>query len=126
MPTILSIEDNILNRNLIRRYFKHTDIHLWEALTGTEGIELAKTEHPDLILLDFYLPDMTGADIVQIIRDSSELRNVPVIGLTAHDNRILHLQMLDEGFDAVLYKPVNRMSLLKTVKDHLSKAFGSY
>jgi len=121
MTTILSIEDNLINKNLIRRYFRNSDIQLLEADTGNEGIEAAKTEHPDLILLDFNLPDMDGRKVAHSIREMKDYDNVPIIGLTAYDNRTLRLQMLTEGFDEVLYKPVNVAMLMQTVKAHLSR-----
>jgi DNA-binding response OmpR family regulator len=120
MVKILSIEDNLLNRNLIRRYFKNSDIQLMEADTGTGGIEAAQEKHPDLILLDFNLPDMDGKAVAHTIREMSDFANVPIIGLTAYDNRVLRLQMLEEGFNEVLYKPVNAAMLMQTIKAHLS------
>lgn len=120
MPTILSIEDNIINKSLIRRYFRNSDINLLEAENGTDGIETAKEQHPDLILLDFNLPDIDGKEVAHIIKEMGDFANTPIMGLTAYDNRVLRLQMLSEGFDEVLYKPVNVAVLMRTIKDHLA------
>lgn len=120
MVTILSIEDNLINKNLIRRYFRNSEIQLLEADTGNEGINAVKEKRPDLILLDFNLPDMDGKEVAHIIREMGDFENTPIIGLTAYDNRVLRLQMLTEGFNDVLYKPVNAAMLMQTVKQHLS------
>lgn len=120
MHTILSIEDNLINKNLIRRYFRNSDINLLEAGTGDEGIASAKEQHPDLILLDFNLPDMDGKQVAHILRELGDLADVPIIGLTAYDNKVLRLQMLTEGFDEVLYKPVSVGLLMQTIQAHLA------
>lgn len=119
MYSILHIEDNKLNRHLIRRYFKRTDIQLIEAENGAEGIDLAQAYRPDLIVLDYHLPDMNGREVAAELRNLSDLNAIPIIGLTADETSILHKQMLTEGFDAVLTKPVSVVSLLHTVENYL-------
>src|SRR5688500_16376993 len=103
MYTILSVEDNMMNKNLLRRYLKHTDVQLLEAETGKAGLELAKNAAPDVILLDYHLPDMNGREIAKELRKMNHLKHVPIIAITADDAGLLRKQMLAEGFDEVLY-----------------------
>lgn len=119
MHTILHIEDNMLNKHLLRRYFKSTNVILLEAETGREGIYMAETTHPDLILLDYHLPDINGRTVASTIRTFTGFSHVPIIGLTADDTSFLHKQMLDEGFDRVLTKPISVTGLLHTVEEYL-------
>jgi CheY-like chemotaxis protein len=119
MHTILSVEDNMMNKNLLRRYLKHTDIQLLEAETGKAGIAMAKDARPDVILLDYHLPDMNGREIAKRMREMPHLKNVPIVAITADDAGLLRRQMLSEGFSEVLYKPVSTGSLLQTIESLL-------
>jgi CheY-like chemotaxis protein len=116
MHTILSVEDNLMNKNLLRRYLKHTSIKLMEAETGKAGIAMAEESQPDLILLDYHLPDMNGREIAKALREMAHLKHVPIIAITADDAGLLRKQMLSEGFSEVLYKPVTTASLLQTIE----------
>jgi two-component system cell cycle response regulator len=116
MHTILSDEDNLMNKNLLRRYLKHTSIKLMEAETGKAGIAMAQESQPDLILLDYHLPDMNGREIAKAMREMAHLKHVPIIAITADDAGLLRKQMLSEGFSEVLYKPVTTASLLQTIE----------
>jgi two-component system, cell cycle response regulator DivK len=116
MYTILSVEDNMMNKNLLRRYLKHTDVELLEAETGKRGLEIAKTATPDVILLDYHLPDMNGREIARELRKMNHLQDVPIIAITADDAGLLRKQMLSEGFDEVLYKPVSTNSLVHSIE----------
>jgi CheY-like chemotaxis protein len=116
MYTILSVEDNMMNKNLLRRYLKHTDVQLLEAETGKAGLDLAKNAAPDVILLDYHLPDMNGREIAKELRKMAHLKHVPIIAITADDAGLLRRQMLAEGFDEVLYKPVSTSILLQSIE----------
>lgn len=119
MHTILHIEDNILNQHLLRRYFKATDVNLIEAETGKQGIHLAQSYQPALILLDYHLPDMNGKVVAKEIRQLAALRDIPIIGLTADETLILHKQMRTEGFDLVLTKPISVTNLLHVISGYV-------
>ena len=117
MVTILSVEDNAVNLQLIHRYLKAFDARLVDAATGSEGIQLANAEHPDLILMDIHLPDMNGKDVAACIHDLPQLQNVPIVAITADDTPELRKQCLEEGFDAYLAKPVSVGNLLRVVQN---------
>lgn len=76
---ILCIEDDSFLINLIIEKFSHTDILATRAATGDAGVSLAKTNTPDLILLDLMLPDMSGLDVLEKLKNSPETELIPVI-----------------------------------------------
>lgn len=114
MVTILSVEDNVFNAKLIHSYLKSFDGQVIDAATGTKGIELAHAEHPDLILMDINLPDMSGIDAALTIRTLPGLENVPIVAVTADDTT--RQLCLDAGFDAYLNKPLRVGSLLRIIQ----------
>lgn len=116
MFTILSIEDNLMNINLMRRYFKAGDYRLLEARTGAEGLLVAAANYPDLVIIDIHLPDMNGRDVLSLLRKIEGLENVPAIAFTADTTRILEKQTLSEGFNAHLNKPISVGHLLATIE----------
>jgi two-component system cell cycle response regulator DivK len=114
MVTILSVEDNLLNAELIHRYLKSFDGQLLDASTGAEGIQLAHAIHPDLILMDINLPDMSGIDVALTIRDLPGLADVPIVAVTADDTT--RQQCLEAGFNAYLNKPLRVGNFLRVVQ----------
>lgn len=76
---ILCIEDDTFLINLIIEKFSHTNILATRAATGDAGVSIAKTNTPDLILLDLMLPDMSGLDVLEKLKNSSETELIPVI-----------------------------------------------
>lgn len=80
MPTILIVEDERKLRDLLRGYLEREGMTVLTAGTGAEGLDLAGTARPDLVILDLGLPDISGESVVREIRRSSQ---VPVLMLTA-------------------------------------------
>lgn len=116
---ILYVEDNPLNRTLIRKTLQMTEYRLIEAQTGAEGIEKAAHLHPDLILLDFHLPDMKGVEVARFIRQHPEIASTPIIALTADSSEDYYLNWEQIGLQGYLVKPVHRQTLLATIKTAL-------
>lgn len=116
MLKILSVEDNPANIEVIHRQLRVFDAQLIDAQTGAEGIQLANTEHPDLVLMDIHLPDMNGKDVATIIRSLPQMASVPIVAITSENSPELRKQCLEMGFDAYLTKPISVGSLLRTVQ----------
>ena len=89
------------------------------AASGTEGLSVATSENPDLVLLDIMLPDLTGFEICQRLRASPETRQTPIIFLTALHEMEDHMKAMDVGGDDVLTKPINKLELLTRVRSLL-------
>ena len=111
---ILYIEDNPINVEFMEMFFE--DVVLQSATTATEGLEMARSSTPDLILMDIGLPDMNGIEATWILKTQQETRQIPVIALSA-------AAMLDdieranaEDFDAYITKPIQVDAFLKLLK----------
>lgn len=115
MTTILYIEDNAANIELIRRYLKVINCDFYEATDGSSGIASAVDVSPDLILLDIYLPDINGLQVIDHLRTMPEFENTPIIAITTDDSNELKTRCFERGFDAVLHKPVPPQHLLEVI-----------
>lgn len=82
--TLLYIEDNAINLALVERLIaRRTDLKLLTATTAAQGVELAREHLPDTILMDIKLPDMSGIETFEILRNNRATAHIPVIGLSA-------------------------------------------
>jgi two-component system, cell cycle response regulator DivK len=84
MPKILIVEDNEENRNALSRLLQRRGFDIVMAADGNVGVAVAKTEKPDLVLMDMNLPKLDGWEATRQIRAARETRNLPVIALSAH------------------------------------------
>ena len=112
---ILLIEDDPGDRALVAAYLDQTDYVLQTAEGGALGLSLATAEPPDLILLDFYLPDMDGYQVCRLLREDPRTQTVPVAIVTASTDLALHCQVYAAGAEGCLPKPVSRQTLLATL-----------
>ncbi len=122
-PTILCIEDHPDNMTLIRRIFRSDSYNLLEAGTGLQGLSIAETQEPDLVLLDINLPDIDGYEVARRIRASARntLVHIPIIAVTANALRGDAKKAYDAGCDVYMSKPINIIELLDTVDAWLCK-----
>ncbi len=118
---ILAIEDerSIVDAIGLAFEFRWPDAGLLSANTGKDGVALVKKEHPDLVLLDINLPDMTGFQVLEAIREFSA---VPVIVLTVRSDDTDVLRGLEAGADDYITKPFNYLTLLARAKAVLRRA----
>ena len=116
---ILVVDDTDTNIKLLRALLKGAGYEVVTATCGQEGLTAATTEHPDLILLDIMMPDLTGYEVCQRLRASPETRQTPIVFLTALHEMEDHVKGMDVGGDDVLTKPINKLELLTRVKSLL-------
>lgn len=117
---ILVVEDYDDSRELIKYMLESLGHQVLEATNGSEAVEYARQEHPDLILMDIAMPIMDGIAATRAIRESTEdnLAHVPIICLTAHINSYLQ-EALDAGCNEVVGKPINMLALQPLVQQYL-------
>ncbi len=115
MGKILVTDDSLLNRKLIRDILKSAGHEVIEASDGLEGINKAKEELPDLILMDIHMPNMDGITAMKKIREIPELKETPVIAITAYAMKGDRKKIIAEGFDDYIPKPVSIKDLIDKV-----------
>jgi two-component system, cell cycle response regulator DivK len=104
---ILIIEDNEQNLKLVRDILQFKGYRTIEARNAAEGITLAGTQLPELILMDIQLPDMNGLTLLKRLRGKPGTVTVPVVALTAFAMKDDRQRFLDAGFDGYIEKPIN-------------------
>jgi two-component system cell cycle response regulator DivK len=121
MNTVLIVEDNEKNMKLARDVLQAKGYKTIEAITGEEGVKLAKEKNPDLVLMDIQLPGINGIEAFKQIRADAKTRAIPVIALTASVTPTDRSAINAAGFDAFLGKPINLKEFLDTVKRLVEK-----
>ncbi len=118
--TILYIEDNPLNMRLVRKLVKSFGFNMIEAMDGITGLDMVKSERPDLVLVDVNLPGMDGLAIASEMKNSPELASIPTIALTANAMHGDRERCLAAGCDAYIAKPIARQELFNALNRFLS------
>lgn len=121
MTNILLVEDHELNRDMLSRRLTRKGFRVSTAEDGRQGVELAKKERPDLILMDLSLPVMDGWEAIRILKASEETRAIPVIALTAHAMASDEEKAYESGCDDFDTKPVEMDRLLGKIKAALDR-----
>lgn len=115
---ILYIEDDPQSIRLVQRMLSHLDYEITHVSTGLAGIEAAKSMHPDLILADIRLPDMSGVEMVHRIRQDVGNDDIPIVALTANNMSGDKETYIEAGCTGYLAKPILRVELC-TMISHL-------
>ena len=124
---ILIVDDEPHNRRLLEVMLGPEGFHLLTASSGEEALAMVAEERPDLILLDIMMPGMDGYRVVSEIKGGPATRNIPVIIVSALDDRLARMRGLSAGAEDFLTKPVDRVELFMRVRNLLRlKAYGDY
>jgi len=105
--TVMVVEDFEDNRFMMRRLLEMSGYHVLEAINGEEAVKLAERERPDLILMDLSLPLLDGLAATRRIREVEELRDVPIVAVSAHDTADFHADALAAGCNDYVTKPID-------------------
>jgi two-component system, cell cycle response regulator DivK len=116
MSTVLIIEDNEKNMKLARDVLQAKGYKTLEAVSGEDGVRLAKEHVPDLVLMDIQLPGINGIEAFKQIRSDAKTARIPVVALTASVTPTDRSAITAAGFDAFIGKPINLREFLETVK----------
>ena len=120
--SLLYIEDNPSNMRLVRRALAtRPELRLLEAVDGEAGLELARNEHPDLILLDLNLPGRDGLSILREMRADADLSAIPVIAVTANATASDREMGLEAGLDGYVTKPISIPEFIQTIDQVLER-----
>jgi CheY-like chemotaxis protein len=121
MAKILLVEDNEMNRDMLSRRLAKRGFEVVMAVDGAEGVEMARSARPDVILMDMSLPVMDGWTATRKLKADASTRGIPVIGLTAHAMAGDREKCLEAGCDEYDTKPVDFPRLLEKIQVHLDK-----
>jgi CheY-like chemotaxis protein len=125
MAKILLVEDQEMNRDMLTRRLKKRGYEVSIAVDGAEGVEKARAESPDLILMDMSLPVMDGWEATRALKADKATQAIPVIALTAHAMSTDREKALEAGCDAYETKPVELPRLLEAMEKLLASQAGA-
>jgi two-component system, cell cycle response regulator DivK len=117
---ILIVEDQEDNRTILRDLLSKAGFELIEAVNGEDGVALALSKRPDLILMDIQLPVMDGYEATRRIKANAELKAIPVIAVTSYALSGDEAKARAAGCDGYVAKPFSPRQLLATVREYLS------
>ena len=119
--TILYVEDNPDNRLLVRRILLSEDYSLLEATDAMDALNVLKTAHPDLILMDINMPDMDGYTLTAKIKSLPGFERVPILAVTANVMRGDKEKTLEAGCDGYIQKPLDIEQLTREIEKFISR-----
>jgi two-component system cell cycle response regulator DivK len=117
---VLIVEDNDLNMKLFNDLLVAHGYGTLQTKDGIEALALARQHHPDLILMDIQLPEISGLQVTQWIKKDDDLRMIPVIAVTAFAMKGDEEKIRDGGCEAYIAKPISVASFLRIVEQFLS------
>jgi two-component system cell cycle response regulator DivK len=113
--SVLIVEDNELNMKLFNDLLESKGCRIIQTRNGVEAVELARKHRPDLILMDIQLPEVSGLQVTQWLKDDEELRSIPVIAVTAFAMKGDEEKMRQGGCEAYLSKPISVVKFFETI-----------
>jgi len=117
--TILIVEDNELNMKLFHDLLDAHGYRILQTRDGMEALDIAREHHPDLILMDIQLPEVSGLEITKCLKDDETLRSIPVVAVTAFAMKGDAEMIRQGGCEAYLSKPISVTGFLETVRRFL-------
>jgi two-component system, cell cycle response regulator DivK len=118
---ILIVEDNDLNRQLLHDLLEAHGYVTLQTKDGMEALKLARLHHPDLILMDIQLPDVSGLQVTKWIKGDDDLKTIPIIAVTAFVMKGDEEQIREGGCEAYIAKPISVVNFLRTVRRLLNQ-----
>ncbi len=114
--TVLVVEDNDQNRMLSHALLEAKGYSVLEAATGMEGWRIAHEQHPDIILMDIQLPDISGLEVANWLKNDKYLGTIPVVAITILASDRERKKILAGGCDGHIAKPISVANFLETVE----------
>lgn len=121
MVKLLLVEDNQMNRDMLVKRLTRRGYELVTAINGREGVDMALSESPNLILMDMSLPEIDGWEATKILKADSCTCDIPILALTAHAMDGDRSNAIEAGCDDYDTKPVDLARLLEKI-EHLLKS----
>ena len=122
MATILLVEDNEMNRDMLSRRLERKGYQVLIAVDGQQGVAMAQSQTPALVLMDMSLPVLDGWEATRKLKEDPATRGIPVIALTAHAMSGDRERALEAGCDDYDTKPIDLSRLLDKIQALLTRA----
>ncbi|MEM8701655.1 MAG: response regulator [Pseudomonadota bacterium] len=119
--TVLIVEDNELNMKLFHDLLEAHGYNTLQTRTGIEALQLARDHHPDLILMDIQLPEVSGLEVTKWIKEDDTISSIPVIAVTAFAMKGDEERIRQGGCEAYISKPISVAKFLETVRAYLGE-----
>src|SRR3954447_25375845 len=120
--TVMIVEDNELNMKLFHDLLEAHGYSTVGTRSGTEALDLARQHHPDLILMDIQLPEVSGLEVTKWLKGDPELQRIPVVAVTAFAMKGDEERIREGGWGAYLSKPISVGKFIETVRHFLGPA----
>ncbi len=117
---ILIVEDNELNMKLFHDLLEVHGYSTLQTRDGREALDLAREHHPDLILMDIQLPEVSGLEVTKWIKEDEDLKSIPVIAITAFAMKGDEEKIREGGCEAYIAKPISVANFLQTIEEVLN------
>ncbi|NVK17579.1 MAG: response regulator [Methylocystaceae bacterium] len=117
--TVLIVEDNEMNMKLFNDLLQAHGYNTIQTSNGHDAKDLASTHHPDLVIMDIQLPEISGIEVTKILKAEESLAHIPVIAVTAFAMKGDEEKILEGGCDGYISKPISVPIFIETVKNFL-------
>jgi len=120
--SVLIVEDNELNMKLFHDLLDAHGYRTIQTRNGLDTLALAREHRPDLVLMDIQLPEVSGLEVTRWLKEDEELRNIPVVAVTAFAMKGDEERIRSGGCEAYVSKPISVMLFLETVRKYIGDA----
>ena len=120
LKKILLVEDNPVNRMLIKKIFTFHGSEVLEAVNGREGIEKAEKYIPNLILMDLQLPEINGIEAIKILKKSAKTKNIPIVAVSANIREEEKEKAIEAGCAGFIEKPIDSRKFIDNIRSFIS------
>jgi CheY-like chemotaxis protein len=123
-PTVLVVEDNSMNMQLVEYLLEEGGFAILKASSGEEALVLTTETMPDLILMDIHLPGMDGLSVVRALKNDPRTEKVPILALTAHAMRGDRDRFIEAGCDGYISKPIDVKTFVPAIRGYIRPSGG--
>jgi len=116
--TVLIVEDNELNMKLFHDLLDAHGYQTLQTRNGMEALDLAREHHPDLILMDIQLPEVSGLEVTKWLKDDENLRTIPIVAVTAFAMKGDEERIREGGCEAYISKPISVATFMETIRQY--------
>jgi two-component system cell cycle response regulator DivK len=120
--TVMIVEDNELNMKLFHDLLDAHGYQTIQTRNGMEALALAREHHPDLILMDIQLPEVSGLEVTKWLKEDDKLRSIPVVAVTAFAMKGDEERIREGGCEAYISKPISVAKFMDTVRQFIGDA----